>query len=106
MTAFTRAEHAYLDSAQTRIDRAYERGERFGDILEELMQDVGEVQEVLYEHPRATEMVIALLQVIPSITDRHSANVDQLITFCRGLEAAIVEPLMIVAERKLDREDM
>jgi hypothetical protein len=106
MTAFTRAEHAYLDSAQTRIDRAYERGERFGDILEELLNDPEQVEEALLETPRATEMLVAILQCIPSITDSRSANVDQLITFARGLEAAIVEPLMIVAERKLDREDM
>jgi hypothetical protein len=106
MTAFTRAEHAYLDHAQTRIDRAYERGERFGDILEELLNDPEQVEEALLETPRATEMVIAILQCIPSITDSRSANVDALITFCRGLEAALVEPLMVVAQKRLDREDM
>jgi hypothetical protein len=106
MTAFTRAESNYLNAAQTRIDRAYERGERFGDILEELLNDPEQVEEALLETPRATEMVIAILQCIPSITDSRSANVDALITFCRGLEAALVEPLMVVAQRKLDREDM
>ena len=90
---------------QDRIDRAGDRGERLMDILEELLQDPTEVQEVLYEHPRATEMVIAILQCIPSITDSRSANVDQLITFCRGLEAALVEPLMVVAQKRLDREE-
>jgi hypothetical protein len=106
MTAFSKAEHAYLDHAQTRIDRAYERGERFGDILEELLQDPTEVQEALLETDRASEMLVAILQCIPSITDSRSANVDALITFCRGLEAALVEPLMIVAQKRLDREDM
>lgn len=108
MHALTQAERAHDASRMARFEAAYDRGERLAErtqeIFEDLLADPEPVLEAVIERDRATEMIVAILEVLPSIDSPHSANVDKLLTFCRGLETEISETLLFQARQKAERE--
>lgn len=108
MTAFTLAERAHDASRLARFEAAYDRGERLAErtqeIFEDLLADPEPVLEAVIERDRATEMIVAILEVLPSINNAQSANVDKLLTFCRGLETEVSETLLFQARQKAEKE--
>ena len=72
--------------------------------LESLMTDPGSVAEAVMQRDRAQELLIAILELIPSIDRDDSPQVGSLLNLVRGLEKEIVAYMLPIAARDYDRE--
>lgn len=72
--------------------------------LESLMTDPGSVAEAVMQRDRAQELLVAILELIPSIDRDDSPQVGSLLNLVRGLEKEVVAYLLPIASRNYDRE--